>query len=398
MPGVVGHTTPPLSPREQHATPRSSKRKSGQHAAHGAKPPRPTTLSRRSTPQYITKLGAGRREKERECEAADDPGESFLNYCTYCEKQIDASSGSYLYCSESCRQRDLSAASGSSHHRYTPSGSSTYDAFSSSNALSHMSPPRTPYANFTFSPSDGPDIVPRASPTIPRPRSYFGSEPFPTSSTQGQYAISSSLPYVYPNGASGYVEGSNSNALASLRELSSALQSSRPHKTQPVSGREADRELDLMERNRRRQLGSGSQSRGENSRSGSDDESPVRACHGTPMSKSASGVWSYMPFASATSKGDISRTYSTPSIVQQQSGGYAQGGRSAAHTSRTGSRAGSGSGSAASSNYTLTTPLSSNDTFGLTRNPGMDRPLPPRSGGYGHRPKSIDLVTPFSAT
>jgi hypothetical protein len=29
---------------------------------------------------------------------------------------------------------------------------------------------------------------------------------------------------------------------------------------------------------------------------------------------------------------------------------------------------------------------------------GMDRPLPPRSGpsGYGHRPKSIDLVTPFS--
>lgn len=27
---------------------------------------------------------------------------------------------------------------------------------------------------------------------------------------------------------------------------------------------------------------------------------------------------------------------------------------------------------------------------------GMDRPLPPR-GGPGHRPKSIDLVTPFGA-
>ena len=29
---------------------------------------------------------------------------------------------------------------------------------------------------------------------------------------------------------------------------------------------------------------------------------------------------------------------------------------------------------------------------------GMDRPLPPRSGpgGYGHRPRSIDLVTPYS--
>jgi hypothetical protein len=29
---------------------------------------------------------------------------------------------------------------------------------------------------------------------------------------------------------------------------------------------------------------------------------------------------------------------------------------------------------------------------------GMDRPLPPGSGpsGCGHRPRSIDLVTPFS--
>jgi hypothetical protein len=34
---------------------------------------------------------------------------------------------------------------------------------------------------------------------------------------------------------------------------------------------------------------------------------------------------------------------------------------------------------------------------GATGGMGMDRPLPPRSGpgGYGHRPKSIDLVTPY---
>lgn len=35
--------------------------------------------------------------------------------------------------------------------------------------------------------------------------------------------------------------------------------------------------------------------------------------------------------------------------------------------------------------------------YGNTGGMGMDRPLPPRSGpGYGHRPRSIDLVTPFS--
>ena len=36
--------------------------------------------------------------------------------------------------------------------------------------------------------------------------------------------------------------------------------------------------------------------------------------------------------------------------------------------------------------------------FGSTGGMGMDRPLPPRSGpgGYGHRPRSIDLVTPYS--
>ena len=35
--------------------------------------------------------------------------------------------------------------------------------------------------------------------------------------------------------------------------------------------------------------------------------------------------------------------------------------------------------------------------YGSTGGMGMDRPLPPRSGpgGYGHRPRSIDLVTPY---
>jgi hypothetical protein len=36
--------------------------------------------------------------------------------------------------------------------------------------------------------------------------------------------------------------------------------------------------------------------------------------------------------------------------------------------------------------------------YGNTGGMGMDRPLPPRSGpgGYGHRPRSIDLVTPYT--
>ena len=36
--------------------------------------------------------------------------------------------------------------------------------------------------------------------------------------------------------------------------------------------------------------------------------------------------------------------------------------------------------------------------YGCTGGMGMDRPLPPRSGpgGYGNRPKSIDLVTPYT--
>lgn len=40
----------------------------------------------------------------------------------------------------------------------------------------------------------------------------------------------------------------------------------------------------------------------------------------------------------------------------------------------------------------------SHGTYGNTGGMGMDRPLPPRNGpgGYGHRPKSIDLVTPVT--
>jgi hypothetical protein len=56
-------------------------------------------------------------------------------------------------------------------------------------------------------------------------------------------------------------------------------------------------------------------------------------------------------------------------------------------------------GGAAKSYGHAATPVYASTTagYGNTGGMGMDRPLPPRSGpgGYGHRPRSIDLVTPF---
>lgn len=63
-------------------------------------------------------------------------------------------------------------------------------------------------------------------------------------------------------------------------------------------------------------------------------------------------------------------------------------------------------GAGGGKSYGMTTTASGSTTpgygtagYGNTGGMGMDRPLPPRSGpgGYGHRPRSIDLVTPFSA-
>lgn len=274
-----------------------------------------------------------------------------------------------------CQTKDLSSSHNPSHHAYNSSGSSIHIPFSSSTARSYVSPPRSPF----FAPSDGPDIVPRASPTIPRPRSYFGSEPFPTSgAAYGQDASFNYLSYGYVEGHNTIVDGTGSTALASLRELSSVLQCTRTSsKTHDYRSTDADH---------RGRLGSGSSRSGTSTQSGSDDDSPTRVpADPHKLSKSASGVWSYMPFASGASKGaDLSRTYEPPSMLPPPATGHKARNLSGSSTKST--------------NYTLATATSTADVYGigLSRNPGMDRPLPPRSGGYGHRPKSIDLVTPFS--
>ncbi|PQE18925.1 life-span regulatory factor domain-containing protein [Rutstroemia sp. NJR-2017a BVV2] len=81
------------------------------------------------------------------------------------------------------------------------------------------------------------------------------------------------------------------------------------------------------------------------------------------VSRTSSHVWNYIPFASRT-------TTSTPLATPGNS-----------YTN-------------SSTNYSAR--RSGEDSYAVGG--GMDRPLPPRSGpgGYGHRPRSIDLVTPYS--
>ncbi|TGO19228.1 hypothetical protein BTUL_0005g00770 [Botrytis tulipae] len=93
----------------------------------------------------------------------------------------------------------------------------------------------------------------------------------------------------------------------------------------------------------------------------------------TTLSRTSSQVWNYMPFTTKTT---------TPTPLATPGNSY----------SNTGS-----SYSARRSREDLYA-FGAGQTFTSTGGMGMDRPLPPRSGpgGYGHRPRSIDLVTPFT--
>ena len=88
---------PPLSPRtlsEKHSEKRSShgtRRKSARdtYVLSEKKPSRPATISRRTTPQYVTKVGAGYNNekrpskaeyRDREDDGVRDSGESFPQF------------------------------------------------------------------------------------------------------------------------------------------------------------------------------------------------------------------------------------------------------------------------------------------------------------------------------
>jgi hypothetical protein len=99
----------------------------------------------------------------------------------------------------------------------------------------------------------------------------------------------------------------------------------------------------------------------------------------------------------------IARSYTTPQSARSTStSNYAYGTYSGAGTGGSG-KAGYGhygyaNGVKETNKYryspaTYTAPLAT-VASGLV---GMERPLPPRSGGYSHRPRSMDLVTPYSS-
>jgi hypothetical protein len=85
-------------------------------------------------------------------------------------------------------------------------------------ALPSISPPASPYQH-QFS-HDGPDIIPRFSPTQSRPRSYFNSEPYPSSY---HHPTPTPLDTTTSTSTNSHAHSRSSTALASLRDLAAAL-------------------------------------------------------------------------------------------------------------------------------------------------------------------------------
>ncbi|KAI0195017.1 hypothetical protein F4808DRAFT_331020 [Astrocystis sublimbata] len=135
---------------------------------------RPQTLTRKSTPQTLQKLGKNPRDREREWEAeqwSGDERESFPQYCMSCEKQFIAQDERCLYCSEACRRHDQTATT-SSH-----AAAGSYLNYTGS----------LPYHSSSSNPEPR-DIIPRASPS--RPSSNYFSPPTTPTSSQYTSAVS----------------------------------------------------------------------------------------------------------------------------------------------------------------------------------------------------------------
>lgn len=113
---------------------------------------RPSTSSRKITPQSVPKLGRNPRDREKELDDErwwDEERQSFPEYCMICEKQFVPFDDQSLYCSEECRMHDQNSAS--------------ISAVSSHYTSSY---PATQYP-FYSGPPEPRDIIPRASPSRP---------------------------------------------------------------------------------------------------------------------------------------------------------------------------------------------------------------------------------------
>ncbi|KAI0840611.1 hypothetical protein F5Y06DRAFT_243997 [Hypoxylon sp. FL0890] len=133
-----------------------------------SKPRRPQTLTRKSTPQTVQKLGKNPRDREREWEEErwfDDERESFPQFCMTCEKQFTPQDEKFLYCSEACREYDQNSSVRISSSHTASRGHEGFGA-------------NMPY--YTAGNSEPRDIIPRASPSR-------WSPPTPTTPTNTQY-------------------------------------------------------------------------------------------------------------------------------------------------------------------------------------------------------------------
>jgi len=130
-----------------------------------------------------------------------------------------------------------------------------------------------------------------------------------------------------------------------------------------------------------------------------DPDSPPKSS--SSITRTGSGVWNYIPFTSASShsKTATPTPSATPGNSYSGSHTYTASHSFGGHAALSGYSkekedshyAGAGRSHSVAYGGTI-------GGYGTTGGMGMDRPLPPRSGpgGYGHRPKSIDLVTPFA--
>lgn len=212
---------------------------------------------------------------------------------------------------------------------------------------------------------DGPDIVPRFSPTISRPRSYFSSEPYPES-YQPPSILSASVPHK---------KSRNDDEKSHRKTTSSSHKSGRGSTTALESLREIAGALPKVDKKDRKDRKSSRTTKEDRHVKDSSDES-------ASIRGKGSAVWSYMPFTSSSSATTPSHSYTQSSIHSYDIGSS----REDLHAPVSYSYGNATSSTTGYGNVVYS-------TYGVSS--GMDRPLPPR-GGPGHRPKSIDLVTPFA--
>ncbi|KZF21490.1 hypothetical protein L228DRAFT_268965 [Xylona heveae TC161] len=131
----------------QHTNPRSPPRPRKPSYPPNVRPSKPAPLTRRPTSTGPPKTGAGWSRGVEKRDEDEAMANSFLQFCTTCEKQIVVPSSSILYCSESCRKKDTVSSQAGGFFAFDPS------------------PPLSPFSSLSLEDPPVRDIVPQRSPT-----------------------------------------------------------------------------------------------------------------------------------------------------------------------------------------------------------------------------------------